>query len=255
MHDTLSKIGLKCNQSQTYINGSLTYECPINVTNNNLFKGDCSIGIFTYINPNAFINNATIGRYCSIADWVQIGPGEHPVSILSTHPFMHDDENDSAGLLSYDEYRKILGTKPYATSAPDGKPLRSNKTCIGNDVWIGTRSIILQGVVVGHGAIIAAGAVVTKDVAPYTIVGGVPAKPIKSRFLPEISAKLLTLQWWNYDMSKVSNYVDYGDINEVINFMYKGIQSGNILKLSPSRIQIRSSKMGNCIQILPVVET
>ena len=86
------------------------------------------------------------------------------------------------------------------TDIPMGQQgMRVAEVVIGNDVWIGMRVIIMPGVSVGHGAVIGAGAVVVKDVPPYAIVGGVPAKIIRYRFTPEVIEKLLEFQWWNYD--------------------------------------------------------
>ena len=90
---------------------------------------------------------------------------------------------------------------------------------IGNDVWIGYEAVIMAGVHVGNGAIIAARAVVTKDVPPYTIVGGVPARPIRKRFDEEIIRKLETLQWWNWSVANIRRclpYISNGDINGLL---------------------------------------
>ena len=89
---------------------------------------------------------------------------------------------------------------------------------IGNDVWIGYEAVILAGVTIGDGAIIGTRAVVTKDVPPYTIVGGVPAKPIKKRFSEEIISKLLDIQWWNWSDEKIAKNI-------------KAIQTGKIDEL------------------------
>ena len=124
---------------------------------------------------------STIGKYCSIADNVHIGTGTHPTSFLSTHPM---------------QYMELpFGPK---ISSEFRCEYRSKQPChIGNDVWIGLSAIIMDGITVGSGAVIAAGAVVTQNVPPYAIVGGVPAKVIKYRFSPEIIEQLLDLRWWD----------------------------------------------------------
>ena len=89
---------------------------------------------------------------------------------------------------------------------------------IGNDVWIGYEAVIMAGVHIGNGAIIAARAVVTKDVPPYTIVGGVPARPIRKRFDEEVIRKLETLKWWDWSAEKIRRclpYIGNGDINNL----------------------------------------
>jgi len=150
------------------------------------------IGEFTYIN-NAKIHNATIGKFCSIANGVNIGIGIHPTNeFISTHPAFFS-KNNSGALVSftnenlYTEFKHIT---------------------IGNDVWIGLNAILLDGIKIGDGAIIAAGAVVTKDVEPYSIVGGIPAKHIKYRFTKERRETLLSFQWWNKPLGWIMANVD-----------------------------------------------
>lgn len=137
-------------------------------------NGKISIGDYSYIN-SGYLYNCVIGKYCSIGQNVSLGPGEHCINHLSTFPIKN----------------LVLGEKDlteFKTSLP---------AIIGNDVWIGNNAVILQGIKIGNGAIIAAGAVVTKDVEPYAIVGGVPAKVIKKRFDEITIQKLIELEWWN----------------------------------------------------------
>lgn len=146
-----------------------------------------NIGEHTYVIRHTIIEkrNTKVGKFCSIADYCCIGFDNHPLSNLTTSPLSY----------SGDFMRKIgdIKIKPeYRQPAPKGKP-----TIIGNDVWIGYNAIVLKGVTVGDGAVIGAGAVVTKDVEPYSIVAGVPAKHIKYRFEQEIREKLLKIKWWD----------------------------------------------------------
>lgn len=118
-----------------------------------------SIGEYSYINGNTCVFTGSIGKFCSIGYNVQIGPPEHPIRMNSTHPAFYKKQ----GL-----WNEVQDT-----------------VSIGHDVWIGSNAVILQGCNVGTGAVIAAGAVVTKDVPPYSIWGGAPAKLIKYRFSQE----------------------------------------------------------------------
>lgn len=137
------------------------------------------LGDYSYVNRGAILFSGVIGKFCSIAHNAQIGAEEHPVRHLSTSPKIYGPSGLFPGSLQVDEF----------PSPP----------IIGSDVWIGSAASIMQGVTVGHGAVVAAGAVVTKDVPPYSIVGGVPAREIGQRFPPEVVSKLLTLQWWERD--------------------------------------------------------
>jgi len=147
---------------------------------NNVKVVNSTIGESTFVQKKSSITEATIGKFCSIAQNVQIGLGNHPTSMVSTHPAFYSN------------------TQPLAKSYSTGDFFSPYKhTSIGHDVWIGANAIVLDGVSVGTGAIIAAGAVVTKNVEPYAIVGGVPAKIIKYRFDKETINRLLRSQWWN----------------------------------------------------------
>lgn len=143
---------------------------------------DSKFGRYSYCGYDCKIYNCEIGRFTSIADNVTIGLSSHPLQWVSTSPAFYRGK---------DSIPKDLAQLDY-----DPSPA---KTVIGNDVWIGQGVTISAGVTVGDGAVLATDSVVTKDVAPYTIVGGVPAKPIKMRFSEELASRMLTSVWWERD--------------------------------------------------------
>lgn len=136
---------------------------------------DVQIGDYTYINSAYIYDCVRIGKYCSIAHNVCIAPGEHFLDRLSTYPIKI----------------RVLG-QAWNNVFPERKT-----TVIGNDVWIGNNVTILSGIRIGDGAVIAAGAVVTKDVPPYAIVGGIPAKVLKYRFAEDVIDKIAAIKWWD----------------------------------------------------------
>lgn len=142
---------------------------------------------------NTDIENAEIGKFCSIADNCRIGMSGHPLQYISTSPI-------------FTEKRNALQQCWIEKDFFEHKSL-DELVIIGNDVWIGSHVLIKGGVHIGNGACVAAGAVVVKDVPPYAIVGGVPAKVIRYRFSPEVIGKLLELEWWNFDESKLKNSI------------------------------------------------
>lgn len=148
----------------------------------------CVIGSWTYIGGNSRIGSkTTIGAYCSIGQGVRIAPTHHPMKYLSTHPFQYDV--------------KLFKSVPGYNFDQKMKRLPRKATIIGNDVWIGADATIMAGVKIGTGSVIGASAVVTKDVEPYTIVAGVPAKPIKRRFSDDVIERLLATEWWRWKPS------------------------------------------------------
>ncbi len=148
-----------------------------------------------------------IGKFCSIACGTKFlfNCANHTLKSLSTYTFP----------LFYEEWEL---EKSNITTAWDNK----GNIVIGNDVWIGYEAVIMAGVHIGDGAIIAARAVVTKDVPPYTIVGGTPAKEIRKRFDAEIIQQLLLLKWWNWSTDKIRQCLPYiagGKLNELLAIM------------------------------------
>lgn len=140
---------------------------------------------YSYIARDCHIYNTSIGKFSCIGPNVTTGMGAHPSSnFVSSHPLFYSTLGQTAGLVIVE--KTLFNEFPLTT--------------IGNDVWIGNNAVIKYGVTIGDGAIIAAGAVVTKDVEPFSIVGGVPAKVIKYRFTPEQISFLLSFKWWNRDL-------------------------------------------------------
>ena len=140
---------------------------------------------------NCEINNAEIGSYCSIANHVIIGGGMHPMDWVGTSPVFY------------------YGKDSVKAKFSEHIRLEPKRTYIGNDVWIGERAMIKQGVTIGHGAVIGMGSIVTKDVLPYTIVAGSPAKEIRKRFDEITIEKLLKIQWWNFSEPDLKKYAKY----------------------------------------------
>lgn len=174
--------------------GALIVERPVSLANT-VFNGVCRVGAFSYMNVGCEVSDGDIGRYCSIARGVVIGPGEHPTHFLTTHPVASDPSGLSAGMSHEPAYHAVA-----ATAATNAAPERG-RTGIGDDVWLGANAIVLKGVRVGVGAVIAAGAVVTKDVAPYAIVAGAPARFLRYRFEETLRLRLLESRWWTRDLS------------------------------------------------------
>ncbi|VVT09302.1 DapH/DapD/GlmU-related protein [Rhizobium sp. EC-SD404] len=154
---------------------------------------ETQLGDYSYIMQDCDVWCTTIGKFVSIAAAVRINATNHPTWRASQHHFTYragdyfdGAENDTA----FFSWR------------------RENAVMIGHDVWIGHGATLLPGVTIGNGAVIGAGAVVSKNVEPYTIVGGVPAKPIRKRFGADIAAELDALAWWDWEHDKLQAALD-----------------------------------------------
>lgn len=190
------------------------------ITNPNITVGDFTMYNDFVNDPTLFENNNVlyhypinhdklkIGKFCSIACGAKFlfNSANHTLSSLSTYPFP----------LFFEEWGL---EKKDVTNAWDNK----GDIVIGNDVWIGYEAVVLAGVTIGDGAIIGTRAVVTKNVPPYTIVGGVPAKPIKKRFSEETISALLEIQWWNWSKERIARNIgaiQCGNIEQLKQEMY-----------------------------------
>ena len=145
---------------------------------------------YSYCGNDCQIVNTEIGAFCSISDHVFIGGAEHPVDWVSTSPV----------------FQNVRHSGPKKRFAMFNLP-KSKRTVVGNDVWIGHGVTIKQGVTIGNGAVVSSNALVTKDVPPYAIVGGVPAKTIKYRFPQEVIDRLEEVQWWNLPDEEITKRI------------------------------------------------
>lgn len=213
--------------TQVNINKGLALECesPIRLDSDLAIKG--FIGAYTYMRSGGRLSSGvkSIGRYCSIAPDVKMGDGNHPTDWLSTHPFQY------GAAAVHTQHTKI---NDFDYLKPKGA---GGKIIIGNDVWIGTDVKIMRGVVIGDGAIIAAGAIVTKNIPPYAIAAGVPAKVIKYRFEESIIKDLLEIKWWNYEADSLL-IIPFNDVGLAIKEIDKLSKRNQLTEIENKKVII-----------------
>lgn len=151
------------------------------------------LGAFSYA-VSGYYFGCRIGRYCSIGEEVQIGRHPHPLHWFSTSPFFYSNPINVMDM----EWSGVTPYIPHKDFKRQGPPTKVKITHIGHDVWIGHGAFILPGVTIGTGAVVAGEAVVTKDVPPYAVVAGSPARVVRYRFDEPIRYALLESCWWNY---------------------------------------------------------
>ncbi len=150
------------------------------------------LGDYSYIERHAQAIYAKIGKFCAIAADACINALEHPIDRVSQHKITYRPNEYFLGAKLDKEFRERR---------------RSALVSIGNDVWIGQGAIVMPGVEIGHGAVVAAGAVVTKDIAPYAIVAGVPARFLRWRFEPKLGERIMALAWWDWEHDRLAKAI------------------------------------------------
>ena len=153
---------------------------------------EVSVGDYSYFERHGEAIYAEVGKFCSIAANVRINALEHPMERVTTHKISYRPN----------EYFKFLGL-----DQPFRARRREKPVTIGNDVWIGHGAVVMPGLTIGDGAVVGANAVVTRDVAPYTVVAGVPARPLRARFAADIAARLAALAWWDWPAEKLAEAI------------------------------------------------
>lgn len=178
--------------NDSIVRGDIQLEESVTINSKVILRGNVIIGKGTFINGPTHVSGSKkspvkIGSFCSIADFVYIISSNHNMEFPSTF-------QTSSG--------------QYADIFKNSKGKQSSIT-LGNDVWIGAHSVILSGVTIGNGAVVGAGSVVTKDIPPYAVVGGIPAKVIKYRFKESTIQELENLKWWDWDFDKIAKNADF----------------------------------------------
>lgn len=213
------------------VDDTTEFEAPMNLFGVNTWGAPAKIGAFTYFGSNGDFYNAEIGRYCSVANSVAVGCTQHPVDNLTSSPityteFVHFERHFRDSVSGWE--RKLDRVEF------EMRP----RTTIGNDVWIGLGAYLKDGISVGNGAIIGAHAVVTRDVPPFAVVAGSPARVIKYRFDEKTIERLQMLAWWDYNLFEAS--LDVRHVDEALGKLEDQVASGQLQPYPKNYVNIVS---------------
>lgn len=186
-----------------------------------VIRADTRVGAFTEFGREVEVQAATFGRYCEIGPGSLIGATGHPTSWLSVSAFQykkaawgwHPSANDTEVV------------DPEAGGRQTFRSVAGDLATIGNDVWLGANVVVLRGVTIGDGCIVAANAVVTKDIPPYSIAGGIPARVIRPRVGDDLRAELMALRWWQYSPNQLSG-IQYDDPAQAVAQLRPRVDAG-----------------------------
>jgi acetyltransferase-like isoleucine patch superfamily enzyme len=235
----LIRFGLKVYEGKS-IAGSLVYESPAFILDPRRIK-NCKVGAFTYFNGHSTSSMyaTEVGRYGQIGESCIIGPPEHPLDWFSTHMFAFTQRQHLPRFYELEDAARLAPDGP--TPTPFTIPL---KTVIGHDAYVGAGAFVKRGVSIGVGAVVAARAVVTRDVPPYAIVAGTPARILRYRMPEHLIERMLALEWWRFDLAPHKHEIDFADIAGTLDYLEDAQEAGKLRPLTPRTYRVERTREG-----------
>lgn len=228
-HSRLAEHGLILSASSAVV-GRLIFERPAWLFGHRL--KDCTVGAFSFWNASGHTAayRTHFGRFTQIGESSIIGPPEHPMDWFSSHPFAFGRPQYLPSMYQVPDFARLAPNDDAGPSYVDGVV---HDTWIDHEAYIGAASFVKRGVRVGIGACVGARSVVTRDVPPFAIVVGSPAKVIRMRFSEAIIERMLTLAWWRFDLAPFKQAVDWSNVAATLDFLEQKKSDGHLALLEP----------------------
>lgn len=233
-------------QEPSLLKGSLSFERPAWVFAHRVKAS--SIGAFSYLNASgtSSVYRARLGRYVQIAESCIIGPPEHPMDWFSNHPFAFTRPDHMPAMYALEDFARLA---PDADSGPAWAEGES-ETRLGHEAYVGAGSLVKRGVTIGDGAVIGARSVVTRDIPPYTVAVGSPARVVRDRFAAPLVERLLALQWWRYDLAPWKKQVDFSQVEATLEFFEERVANKELALLQPATYRVSAATEGYALETL-----
>ena len=245
--EDLMERGLRIGTGKSIV-GSLTYERPAWAFDPRALR-ECTLGAFTYINGHvtSSLYRCHVGRYAQIGESTIIGPPEHPMDWFSSHPFAFTRPKYLPNLYRMPDVARLAPDDSNPASYVDTVP---DRTYIGHEAYVGAGSFVKRGVRIGDGAVVGARSVVTRDVPPFAMVVGSPAKVVRLRFDEKIVERMLQLAWWLYDLAPFKNQVDFSRAEATLDFLEQRKAEGKLELLRPDTYRVTPRADGFAVEQL-----
>ena len=228
--------GLMVNEKHL-IFGALRYEGPAYIFGHRL--KDCSIGAFVFFNAAGTISayRCKLGRFAQVGENCIVGPPEHPQDWFSNHPVMFTRPQYMPNFYRLPEFARWAPDEQEGPSYVDTVP---SETIIGHDTYTSVGSFVKRGVTIGDGALVGAHSVVTRDIPPYAVAVGAPARVVRMRYPEKIVERLLKLQWWQYDLAPFKTQVDFSQVEATLDFFEQKLADGELKLFRPDAYRVTS---------------
>ena len=242
----LQRLGLQIS-GDPGIRGELRYENPAWIFGHRL--KNCSVGAFTFFNAAGLTSayRVQFGRYSQIGESSVIGPPEHPYDWFSNHPFAFTRPSLLPSMYVMPEFVRLA---PEESDAPSFAEETPNDTIIGHEAYVGVGCFVKRGIRIGDGAVVGARSVVTRDIPPYAIAVGSPARVVRLRFEDRIVERFLALEWWRYDLAPFKQRVDFAKVEATLAFFEERKSLGELQPLRPDSYRVTQSDAGLKLQQL-----